>query len=127
GGNAGNTRLVLGANEVIPNGVGKGNVIIGNAGNTASTTTLDLNGFNETINGLSSAGTVTLGFVQNGAATPSTLIVGDYDQTSTFAGVIQDGVGGVGLTKIGSGILTLSGANTYTGQTNVNAGTFSIS
>jgi autotransporter-associated beta strand protein len=129
GGNVGNTRLVLGANEVIPNGVGKGNVIIGNAGNTASTTTLDLNGFNETINGLISAGTVTLGFVQNGAATPSTLTVGDYDQTSTFAGIIQDGasgVGGVAITKIGSGILTLSGTNTYTGETNVNAGTLSI-
>jgi autotransporter-associated beta strand protein len=125
----GNTRLVLGANEVIPNGVGKGNVIIGNANNTASTTTLDLNGFNETINGLSSAGTVTMGFVQNGGAVPSTLTIGDYDQTSVFAGVIQDGaagVGGVGITKIGSGILTLSGTNTYTGETNVNAGTLAI-
>jgi autotransporter-associated beta strand protein len=127
GGTAGNTRLALGANDVIPNGVGKGSVIIGNAGNTASTTTLDLNGFNETINGLSSAGTVTNGFVQNGAAaTTSTLSVGDYDQTSQFAGVIQDGAGIVALTKIGSGILTLSGANTYTGETNVNAGTLSI-
>jgi fibronectin-binding autotransporter adhesin len=131
GTNVGNTRLVLGANEVIPNGVGKGNVIIGNAGNTVSTTTLDLNGFNETINGLSSAGTVTMGFVQNGAlGTTSTLTVGDYDQTSTFAGVIQDaplaGGGVVALTKIGSGILTLSAANTYTGETNVNAGTLTI-
>ena len=128
GGSAGNTRLVLGASDVIPNGFGKGNVIIGNPGNTSSTTTLDLNGFNETINGLSSAGTATLGFVQNGAGgTTSILSVGDNDQTSTFAGVIQDNAGAVALTKVGSGILTLSGSNTFTGETNVNAGTLAIS
>jgi fibronectin-binding autotransporter adhesin len=130
GGTAGNTRLVLGANEVVPDGVGKGNVIIGNAGNTASTCTLDLNGFNETINGLVSAGTATLGFVQNNAAgTTSTLTVGGYDQTTTFDGVIQDGAGGAGIvavTKVGAGILTLTGANTFTGETNINAGTLAV-
>jgi autotransporter-associated beta strand protein len=45
---------------------------------------------------------------------------------TTFSGVIQDGgiAGGAGgsLTKIGSGKLTLSGANTYTGGTTINAG-----
>ena len=124
---AGNTRLVIGADEVVPHGVGKGNLIIGNAGNTASTTTLDLNGFSETINGLSSAGTAALGFVQNNAfGTTSTLSVGDYDQTSTFDGLIQDGVGTVGLTKIGAGILTLTAANSYTGETNINNGTLLI-
>jgi autotransporter-associated beta strand protein len=127
GGTAGNTRLVLGANDVIPDGIGKGNVIIGNSGNTASTCTLDLNGFNDTINGLASTGNATLDFVQNNAATTSsTLTVGGYDQTTTFAGIIQDSAGTVALTKIGSGILTLSGANTFTGETNINAGTLSV-
>ena len=40
----------------------------------------------------------------------------------TLSGVIQS-VGTFGLTKIGSGTLTLSGANTFTGPTTVSAGT----
>ncbi|HPM84881.1 MAG TPA: autotransporter-associated beta strand repeat-containing protein, partial [Candidatus Anammoximicrobium sp.] len=57
---AGDTSVVrgmlrLGAPNVIPDGPGKGSVTI-DAG-----TTLDLNGFDETLNGLSGAGNVTLG------------------------------------------------------------------
>jgi outer membrane autotransporter protein len=40
-----------------------------------------------------------------------------------FGGIVSNG----GLTKLGSGILTLSGANTYTGLTDVQAGTLSLS
>ncbi len=51
------------------------------------------------------------------------LTVGSNNLSTTFSGVIQDGGedGGTGgaLTKIGSGTLILSGANTYTGNTNV--------
>jgi autotransporter-associated beta strand protein len=49
------------------------------------------------------------------------LTIGSNDLSTTFSGVIQDGGahGGGGLTKIGSGTLILSGANTYTGNTNV--------
>jgi autotransporter-associated beta strand protein len=54
------------------------------------------------------------------------LTVGSNNLSTTFSGVIQDGgfEGGTGgsLTKIGSGTLILSGANTYTGNTNVNRG-----
>src|SRR5947208_6745409 len=54
-----------------------------------------------------------------------TLTVGANNLSTTFSGVIQDGDEGTGgsLTKIGTGTLTLSGANTYTGSTTVTAGT----
>jgi autotransporter-associated beta strand protein len=58
------------------------------------------------------------------------LAVGSNNLSTTFSGVIQDGglFGGTGgsLTKIGSGTLTLTGANTYTGDTNVNRGVLQV-
>ena len=58
------------------------------------------------------------------------LEVGSNNLSTTFSGVIQDGgiFAGTGgsLTKVGTGTLTLSGANTYTGATSVNAGTLSV-
>jgi autotransporter-associated beta strand protein len=132
GGSAGHTVVNLGADEVIPHGAGKGNVILSNA--TVSTTTLNLNGRNETINGLASgAGTATLGFVQNNAdGTTSLLTLGAGDATATFGGTIRDNAGGlatgiVALTKIGTGTQTLTGANSYTGDTTILDGTLSIS
>jgi autotransporter-associated beta strand protein len=78
--------------------------------------TLDLNGNFQTIASLTGvAGTsVTLG--------TATLTTGDSTST-TFAGAIS---GAGGLTKQGSGTFTLSGANTYSGNTNVAAGTLTI-
>jgi autotransporter-associated beta strand protein len=59
------------------------------------------------------------------------LSVGGNNLSTTFSGLIQDGGmnGGSGgsLTKVGSGTLTLSRANTYTGGTSVSAGSLIIS
>jgi autotransporter-associated beta strand protein len=45
------------------------------------------------------------------------------DNTSTdFAGLIADGAGQIALTKIGAGTMTLTGANGYSGGTNVTGG-----
>ncbi|MGH8092849.1 MAG: beta strand repeat-containing protein [Chthoniobacterales bacterium] len=59
------------------------------------------------------------------------LSVGFNRLSTTFSGVIADGgsLGGVGgsLTKIGVTSFELSGANTYTGGTTVNAGTLIVS
>jgi autotransporter-associated beta strand protein len=52
------------------------------------------------------------------------LTVGSNNLSTTFSGEIG-GTGG-SLTKIGSGTLILSGANTYTGDTNVNRGVLQV-
>jgi autotransporter-associated beta strand protein len=125
GGSAGNTLLINGASDVIPDGFGKGNVIFGNSGNTVSFTAWDLQGFNETINGLISVGTVpSLMYITNTALTQSTLTLGNNDQSGTFSGSFR---GNVAVTKIGAGIETLTGTNSNTGATTVNAGTLALS
>jgi autotransporter-associated beta strand protein len=53
------------------------------------------------------------------------LTAGDNTST-TFSGVVQDGSGTVGLTKAGSGTLTLTGTNTYTGGTILTTGALEI-
>ena len=108
--------LTLGAAEQIPNGIGKGNLVMTNG-------TFNLGGFSETINGLSGSGIV------DGVSGTPTLIVGDNDATgttNTFSGVIKNTAGTLSLIKIGSGTLTLSGTNTYSGATAVSNGTLSV-
>ncbi len=60
---------------------------------------------------------------------PATLTVGNaLNLSSAFGGVIQNGIGSapLGLSKEGTGRLTLSGANTYTGVTAVEAGVLEL-
>ena len=52
-----------------------------------------------------------------------TVTVQDPDTTLTVGGVISGTNAAYGLTKAGPGRLVLNGVNTYTGATNVNAGT----
>jgi autotransporter-associated beta strand protein len=60
----------------------------------------------------------------------NSLAIGSNNLNTTFSGVIQDGGqnGGVGgsLTKIGSGTLDLTSANTYTGATTINGGVLKV-
>jgi fibronectin-binding autotransporter adhesin len=60
---------------------------------------------------------------------PNTLEVGALNTSTTFSGVIAGGNAGtnMNLTKVGTGTLTLSGTNLYTGTTTIDAGTISIS
>jgi autotransporter-associated beta strand protein len=103
----------LGIASALPSGSGKGNMILNG--------TLNLAGFSNTVNGLSGSGTVT-----NSSATAATLTAGAADQSSTFSGNIQNGTGNVGLTKTGTGTLTLSGNNSFSGTTNISAGTLAM-
>jgi len=82
------------------------------------TSVLDLNGFSNTIGSLTGTGTVT----NNGVAT-ATLTVGNENTSTTFSGMLEDGTSVLQLTKTGTGTLTLTGNNTYSGTTNVAAGT----
>ncbi|QCI67761.1 autotransporter domain-containing protein [Phreatobacter stygius] len=58
------------------------------------------------------------------------LTVGSNNRSTEVSGVIADscgcGPGGGSLVKVGTGTLTLSGANTYTGPTIVEAGTLTV-
>jgi autotransporter-associated beta strand protein len=58
------------------------------------------------------------------------LTVGANNLDTTYAGIVRDGgfSGGSGgrLTKVGTGVLTLSGANTYSGLTTVDNGTLAV-
>src|SRR5262245_46156911 len=83
-----------------------------------SSNSFDLNGFDQTVASLSGIGTVT-----NSSGTPSTLTI-NIDAAAAaaqFDGVLA---GNLSLTKTGSGLQTLAGANpnTYTGSTSVTDG-----
>ena len=124
--NTGANTVTSGAANVIPNGFGYGNVTL--QGFSTGTIAWNLNGFDQTVNGLSSSGTDATTTIQNTAAsTTATLTVGNNDQSGTFGGTITDAGGALALTKIGGGIQTLSGANAYSGPTIVNGGTLALS
>jgi autotransporter-associated beta strand protein len=82
---------------------------------------LDLNGFSNTIGSLSGTGIVT----NNGTA-PAILTAGNDNTSTTFSGTIQGGTSVLGLTKIGTGTLTLTGANSYSGGTTISGGTLQL-
>jgi autotransporter-associated beta strand protein len=87
--------------------------------------TLDLNGNSVTIgvaNGDPSIAT-TGGKILSSVAGPARITIGDAANDSTFVGQIQDGAGTVSLTKANNTTLTLSGVNSYSGTTDINAGT----
>jgi len=78
------------------------------------------------IGSLESTGAATyLRGTQTGA-TNSTYSIGALNANTTFAGNITNGGGTTGITKVGTGAWTLSGASTHTGPTAVNAGTLIV-
>lgn len=114
--------LSLGLNDQIPNGTGKGNVVFTGA-DANHISVLEMNGRNETINGLSNvaaAGAI----IRNNTAGASVLTIGDANTTSNFSGAITNTTGTLALTKIGTGTLTLSsGASNFSGNILVSDGT----
>src|SRR5205814_3062946 len=114
----------------------------------AASGTLDLNGFDDTLDALTltgghvatGSGTLTLGGNLNTAEAATTATVSGIVDLGSAARtfVVPDGSvapdltvsavvsGGFGLTKAGAGTLVLSAANTYTGTTTVSDGVLDV-
>lgn len=115
--NAGGTLALFANNQIADTST----ITVNSSGNSALGATFGgffLNGKNETISSLFGTGTVQLDNVPTGGATAGTLTVG----SGNFSGVIFDNNNGGRLVKNTPGNLILSGASTYTGSTNVQAG-----
>lgn len=137
--------------------ISNGTVKVGNSralgfgrASLASAGTLDLNGNNLSLAFLNNVGALSGGVVTSSVAGSATLTIGsgiggntgtstNYTDIAAFSGVIQNGSGTVGLTKVssttpgasiipsgsrltGASVLTLTGANTYTGATTIKGG-----
>ena len=136
-GNGGSNRLELSGGVTLSNAInhnGKGNTVGQAAGvlnvsgsNTLSgTVTVQTGGSDSTFQ--SDAGLLTF----SGATAITTNATGARNILLTGAGniavtgAVTNGTGTVSIAKQGTGTLTLSGTNTYTGTTNVNAGTLLV-
>ena len=111
---------------------GTGSVIV-----SATNATLDLNGQSIsnllTLNGtgLSSAGAIinsnaTAATASGNITLGSNTSIGGANAI-TLSGIIDDGVNTYAITKVGAGTTTLTGANTYSGNTTISAGTLVLS
>lgn len=109
--------IQLGSSNVIPDGTGKGNLVTTNG-------IVNMNGFSDTVNGLSGTGTVD----NLAAGTSSTLTVGGNNVSSTFSGVLQNTGGStvLALVKTGTGTLILNTANSFNGGTTISGGILQI-
>ena len=76
---------------------------------------LDIGGNSVSVGNLSGAG----GTILNNGGSAGTFAVG----SGSYGGVIADGASQLALSKVGSGMLVLNGANAYSGATTVNGGT----
>jgi len=118
--------VILGSTGALNSAGGSENTV---AFGASSTGTLALAGNSVVVASLNTNATPGTTYVENAigsSVSNAVLTVGNAtNATSTYAGNVQDGIGGgpLGLTKAGTGVLTLSGSNTYSGGTTLAAGT----
>ncbi len=121
----GNDILRLDASNQIANTA----VISFNAATGTNSGIFRLNGFSESVAGISSTGGG--GIIENESSTANGTLAVTTAASQTFSGILRngDGVGTDGtlaLAKFGGSVLTLSGANSYSGTTNIANGTLSL-
>jgi fibronectin-binding autotransporter adhesin len=114
--------ILAGANNRLGSG---SNVILGNG---ADSGLLTLEGVNQTLTALTNAGTGTDNRVAGGSATLSTLTINNAGDTTLAAHLGGTGANhnNLALTKTGAGQITLSGANSHTGNTTISAGSLRL-
>ena len=125
--------LRIGGNEVIGDGAGFGSVILSPELAGGDTAVLDLNGFSETINGLT-MNTDGTAIIDNTSANAASLTFGANNSAVSIGGgtgtyIIQNSGGGaLSIVKTGNTNITIpTGVNlNYTGTTAVNGGTLTI-
>ncbi|MGN6369692.1 MAG: PKD domain-containing protein, partial [Phycisphaerae bacterium] len=122
--------ILLGSSTALPT---NGNVTLGCSTQygtppAATAGLLLMNGFNATIGALTVGAGATPGDVENDGAANSTLTVGGGNFSFSYAGTLIDGSGAgkLGLTKIGTGTLTLTANNTLSGATTISSGGIQI-
>ncbi len=114
---------IAGGDDRLPTTTSLNFGVPGNAGAFGST--FNLNGFNQTVAGLTSVdtGTPDVIILTNSGATVSTFTVNNAG-ANTFGGVAS---GNLAIVKGGAGALTFTGVNTYTGDTTINQGILALS
>lgn len=109
---------LAGGNDRLPT---TSRLTMGSSGTNADAE-LDLNGNNQTVAGLALTGTAAKNSINNSSSTAAILTINPLSNNS-FAGILK---GNLSLTKTGTAAQTIAGANTYTGNTTISGGTFTL-
>jgi autotransporter-associated beta strand protein len=127
---SGNTNIVrgilrIGKDNALPTGT---TLDVDSANSVTDAATFDLASFSQTVAVLQDTATNSInGKITNSIASSTSTLTVNQSSNSVYDGIIENGSGLVGLTKGGSGNLTLNGVNTHTGGTNIKNGSITIS
>jgi autotransporter-associated beta strand protein len=129
---AGSGTLTLSSANTYTGGtvITEGGLTLGNANALGAATNaltindgiLNLSGNSVSLGSLAGTG----GTVSNSISGTATITAGGNNASTTYSGAIRNGTGTIALTKNGTGITTLTGANTYSGTTTISAGSLQL-